>query len=147
MSITDIFWLFFMFTAIQPVLRQRMLEAMRTRKIAQIERQRNSRVILLVHRQETMRLLGFPLVRYIDINDSEEVLRAIQLTDDDVPLDIVIHTPGGVLLAALQIAQAIRYHKARVTVFVPHYAMSGGTLIALAADEIIMNRHSTLGPI
>jgi ClpP class serine protease len=147
MSIGDIFWLFFMFTALQPVLRQRMLDAMRTRKIAQLERQRNSRVILLVHRQETMRLLGFPLVRYIDINDSEEVLRAIQMTDEEVPLDIVLHTPGGLVLAALQIARAIHEHKAKVTVFVPHYAMSGGTLIALAADEIIMSKHAVLGPI
>ncbi len=95
MSINDLFWLFFVFSALQPVLRQRMLEAMRTRKIAQIERQRGSRVILLVHRQETMRLLGFPMARYIDVNDSEEVLRAIQMTDADVPLDIVLHTPGG----------------------------------------------------
>jgi ClpP class serine protease len=147
MSINDIFWLFFMFTALQPLLRQRMLEAMRTRKIAQIERDRNSRVILLVHRQETMRLLGFPLMRYIDVNDSEDVLRAIHMTDDEVPLDIVLHTPGGLVLAALQIARAIRTHKAKVTVFVPHYAMSGGTLIALAADEIVMCRHSVLGPI
>ena len=147
MSINDIFWLFFMFTMLQPLLRQRMLEAMRTRKIAQIERDRNSRVILLVHRQETMRLLGFPLMRYIDVNDSEDVLRAIHMTDDDVPLDIVLHTPGGLVLAALQIARAIRAHKAKVTVFVPHYAMSGGTLIALAADEIVMCRPSVLGPI
>lgn len=147
MSINDIFWLFFMFTALQPLLRQRMLEAMRTRKIAQIERDRKSRVILLVHRQETMRLLGFPLMRYIDVNDSEDVLRAIHMTDDEVPLDIVLHTPGGLVLAALQIARAIRAHKAKVTVFVPHYAMSGGTLIALAADEIVMCRHSVLGPI
>jgi ClpP class serine protease len=147
MSIGDLFWLFFMFTALQPVLRQRMNDAMRARKIAQLETQRNSRVILLVHRQETMRFLGFPLVRYIDINDSEEVLRAIQMTDEDVPLDIVLHTPGGVVLAALQIARAIHEHKAKVTVFVPHYAMSGGTLIALAADEIIMSKHAVLGPI
>jgi ClpP class serine protease len=147
MSIGDIFWLFFMFTALQPVLRQRMLDAMRTRKIAQLEKQRNTRVILLVHRQETMKLLGFPLARYIDINDSEDVLRAIQMTGDDVPLDIVLHTPGGLVLAALQIARAISDHKAKVTVFVPHYAMSGGTLIALAADEIVMSRHAVLGPI
>jgi ClpP class serine protease len=94
-----------------------------------------------------MRLLGFPVARYIDINDSEEVLRAIQMTDDEVPLDLVLHTPGGLVLAALQIAKAVRDHKAKVTVFVPHYAMSGGTLIALAADEIVMCSHSVLGPI
>src|SRR6202158_188403 len=147
MSIGDLFWLFFIFSAIQPMLRQQMLEAMRTRKIAQLERERKSRVILLVHRQETMRLLGFPIARYIDINDSEDVLRAIQMTDDDVPLDLVLHTPGGLVLAATQIARAIGEHKGKVTVFVPHYAMSGGTLIALAADEIVMSRHSVLGPV
>jgi ClpP class serine protease len=147
MSVGDIFWLFFMFSALQPVLRQRMMDAMRARKIARLESRRNSRVILLVHRQETMRFLGFPVARFIDINDSEEVLRAIQMTDDDVALDIVLHTPGGLVLAALQIARAIHEHKAKTTVFVPHYAMSGGTLIALAADEIIMSRHAVLGPI
>lgn len=147
MGIMDIFWIFFMISALQPVLQRRYLESMRTRKIAQIEKMRGSRVILLVHRQETMSLLGFPLMRYIDVNDSEEVLRAIHMTDEDVPLDIVLQTPGGLVLAALQIARAIQAHKGRVTVFVPHYAMSGGTLIALAADEIVMCRHSVLGPI
>src|SRR5258706_5137670 len=147
MSIGDLFWLFFIFSAIQPMLRQQMLEAMRVRKISQLERERKSRVILLVHRQETMRLLGFPIARYIEINDSEAVLRAIQMTDADVPLDLVLHTPGGLVLAALQIAKAVREHKAKVTVFVPHYAMSGGTLLALAADEIVMCEHSVLGPI
>jgi ClpP class serine protease len=147
MSFGDLIWLFFIFSAIQPMLQQKMLEAMRVRKISQLERARKSRVILLVHRQETMRFLGFPVARYIDINDSEEVLRAIQMTDADVPLDLVLHTPGGLVLAALQIAKAVREHKARVTVFVPHYAMSGGTLIALAADEIVMCEHSVLGPI
>src|SRR5712671_6719175 len=147
MSIGDLFWLFFMFSAIQPMLRQRMLEAMRVRKISQLERERKSRVILLVHRQETMRLLGFPIARYIDINDSEDLLRAIQMTDDDIPIDIVLHTPGGLVLAALQIARAIREHKSKVTAFVPHYAMSGGTLISLAANEIVMSKHAVLGPI
>ena len=147
MDIMQLFWLFFIISALQPVLQRRYLEAMRTRKIAQIEKKRASRVILLIHRQETMNLLGFPLMRYIDVNDSEEVLRAIQMTDDEVPLDIVLHTPGGLVLAATQIARAIQGHKGKVTVFVPHYAMSGGTLIALAADEIVMCEHSVLGPV
>src|SRR6202166_5191715 len=147
MSFGDLIWLFFVFSAVQPMLQQKMLEAMRVRKISQLERDRKSRVILLVHRQETMKLLGFPVMRYIDVNDSEEVLRAIHMTDPDVPLDLVLHTPGGLVLAALQIARAVRGHKGKVTVFVPHYAMSGGTLIALAADEIAMTPYSVLGPI
>src|SRR4030088_136028 len=147
MSMGDIVWLFFIFSAVQPMLRQQMLEAMRIRKISQLERERKSRVILLVHRQETMRVLGFPISRHIETNDSEDVLRAIQMTEAEVPLDLVLHTPGGLVLAALQVARALGTHKAKVTVFVPHYAMSGGTLIALAADEIVMCEHSVLGPI
>jgi len=48
----DIFWLFFMLSALQPVIKQRLLEASRKRLIALIERQRKSRVVLLVHRQK-----------------------------------------------------------------------------------------------
>src|SRR5882672_11197346 len=143
----DILWFFFMLSAIQPVLKQRLLEAARKRLIAKIESQRDSRVILLVHRQETMSFLGFPVLRYIDVNDSEEVLRAIHLTDSNVPLDIVLHTPGGLVLASLQIARAIHKHQGKVTAFVPHHAMSGGTLIALAASEIVMSEHAVIGPV
>ena len=143
----DIFWLFFMLSALQPMIKQRLLEASRKRLIALIEGERKSRLVLLVHRQETMSLLGFPLFRYIDINDSEEVIRAIHLTDPEIPLDLVLHTPGGLVLAATQIARAVFKHKGKVTVFVPHYAMSGGTLLALAADEIVMCEHAVLGPV
>jgi ClpP class serine protease len=147
MSFTNLIWIFFLFTALQPLFRKYLVQTMRTRKLAQFEKKRGSRVILLVHRQETMSFLGFPVMRYIDVHDSEEVLRAVHLTDPSVPLDLVLHTPGGLVLAAVQIARAIRDHKGKVTVFVPHYAMSGGTLIALAADEIVMCTHSVLGPI
>ncbi|WP_460185532.1 SDH family Clp fold serine proteinase [Thermopirellula anaerolimosa] len=143
----DFFWIFLMISALQPVLSRKLLEAARQRMIARIEKKRNSRVIVLIHRQETMSLLGFPLVRYIDINDSEEIIRAIHLTDPDVPVDLVLHTPGGLVLASLQIARAIHRRPGKVTVFVPHYAMSGGTLIALAADEIVMCPHAVLGPV
>src|SRR5256885_6166532 len=143
----DIFWLFFMLSALQPIIKQKLLEASRKRMIGLIEQERKSRVVLLVHRQETMSLLGFPIFRYIDINDSEEILRAIHLTDPEIPIDLVLHTPGGLVLAATQIARAIFKHKGKVTVFVPHYAMSGGTLLALAADEIVMSEHAVLGPV
>jgi ClpP class serine protease len=101
----------------------------------------------LIHRQETLALLGFPLARYIDIQDSEDLLRAIKLTDAEIPIDLILHTPGGLVLAAEQIASALGKHPGKVTVFVPHYAMSGGTLIALAADEIAMDDNAVLGPV
>jgi ClpP class serine protease len=147
MGLTELFWIFIMLSALQPIFRRKVLDWNRLRALTKLERRRGSRVIALVHRQETMALLGFPLVRYIDVHDSEDILRAIKLTGPDVPIDLIVHTPGGLVLAAAQIAQALRRHPARVTVFVPHYAMSGGTLIALAADEIVMDPNAVLGPV
>jgi len=142
-----LFWLFLIIISLQPVIRQKLLENARMKLIGEIEQKRGSRVILLVHRQETMSFLGFPIMRYIDIQDSEEVLRAIHLTDDETPIDLVIHTPGGLAIAATQIARALSRQKGKVTVFIPHYAMSGGTLIALSADEIVMCEHAVMGPL
>ncbi|WP_225246999.1 SDH family Clp fold serine proteinase, partial [Agrobacterium tomkonis] len=136
-------WLFFIVSALQ----RKYLEAMRTRKIAQIERMRGSRVILMIHRQETMNLLGFPLVRYIDVNDSEEVLRAIQLTDAEMPLDIVLHTPGDWSSLPRRLLAPSRDTRARSQFSCRTTPCRGGTLIALAADEIVMCDHSVLGPI
>jgi len=147
MGLTEIFWIFVIFSALQPVLRQKMLQTNRLRLLRRLERQRGSLVIALVHRQETMSFLGFPLLRYIDVNDSEQVLRAIRMCDDACPIDLIMHTPGGLVLSAGQIAHALRRHPGKVTVFVPHYAMSGGTLIALAADEIVMDENAVLGPV
>ncbi|WP_461832791.1 SDH family Clp fold serine proteinase [Desulfothermus sp.] len=147
MSFNELFWLFFMVAALQPLLKQKLIESARQRLIAKIEKKRNSRVILLVHRQETMSFLGFPVYKFINIDDSEEILRAIQMTDKDMPIDLILHTPGGLVLASLQIARALKKHPGKVTVFVPHYAMSGGTLISLAADEIVMSENAVLGPV
>jgi ClpP class serine protease len=147
MDFTLLIWVFFIVAALQPVIRQKMLESARRRVIGELESERESRVIVLIHRQETLALLGFPVARYISIQDSEEILRAIKLTDDEVPIDLIMHTPGGLVLAAEQIAYALCRHPAKVTVFVPHYAMSGGTMIAMAADEIVMDENAVIGPV
>lgn len=111
------------------------------------QKKRKSRIIALVHRQEPMGLLGIPMLRYIDLNDAEDILEAIRTTPPGKPLELILHTPGGLVLPALQIARAIKAHPGPKSVFVPHYAMSGGTLIALAADEIVLSDHAVLGPI
>ncbi|NMC53362.1 MAG: hypothetical protein GYA48_06975 [Chloroflexi bacterium] len=146
MELLNLLWMFLAISSVIPVIRQKMLEASRVRMLRALEEKRGSRVITLIHRQESMSFLGFPMARYIDIEDSEQVLRAIKLTDPNLPIDVLLHTPGGLVLAAEQIARALARHPARVAVFVPHYAMSGGTMIALAADEIIMDENAVLGP-
>jgi ClpP class serine protease len=146
-SFFDLLWVFFIFSSLQPLWQRRRTESRRFNTLKDIERQRNSRVILLVHRQESISLLGIPISRYITIEDSEQVLRAIRFTPPDVPIDLILHTPGGLVLATEQIARALIRHPAKVTVFVPHYAMSGGTMLALAADEIVMDANAVLGPV
>jgi ClpP class serine protease len=101
----------------------------------------------MIHRQEKRSLFGISISRYIDLEDAQTVIAAIKETPDDTPIDFVIHTPGGLVLAAMQIARAVEAHPSKVTVYVPVYAMSGGTLIALAGDEIVMGEFSVLGPI
>lgn len=94
-----------------------------------------------------MSILGFPVMRYIDVDDSESLLRDIRATPSGIPIDVVLHTPGGLVLAATQIASALADHDAPVRAIVPHYAMSGGTLVALAANEIEVDPHAALGPV
>lgn len=146
-KIWNILWVLFLVSAFMPLIQARLLEAARLRFLKRLERQRGSRVITLIHRQESRSILGIPIARYIDIDDSEQILRAIRLTPRDMPIDLVLHTPGGLVLATEQIANALRNHPARVTVLIPHYAMSGGTLLALAAEEILMDENAVLGPV
>lgn len=147
MDIVSLIWLIFLLSSMQPLIQQRILLARRVAAINRLERKRGSRVITLIHRQEGFSFFGLPFARYIDVDDSEAVLRAIELTDPTVPIDLIIHTPGGLVLAAEQIARALSRHPAQVTVMIPHYAMSGGTLIALAADRILMAPSAVLGPV
>ena len=145
---THVLWILLIaLTFLLPLWRQRSLQCTRIRLIRHLERKRGSRVIALVHRQESLSVLGFLFSRHITIEDSEQILRVIRLTPDDLPIDLIVHTPGGLVLAAEQISRAVKGHRARTTVLVPHYAMSGGTMLALAADEIIMDENAVLGPV
>ncbi|NJE07793.1 hypothetical protein E3E31_04520 [Thermococcus sp. M39] len=142
-----IWWLFFLYLLLWPQMQYRQLQLMRARLLQRLSRKRNSTVITLIHRQESIGLFGIPFYKFISIEDSEEILRAIRMAPKDKPIDLIIHTPGGLVLAATQIAKALKDHPAETRVIIPHYAMSGGTLIALAADKIIMDPHAVLGPV
>jgi len=147
LDFSTILWIAIVLMALQPFLSGRWYAVKRARAIAAIERKRGTRVITMIHRQEKRSLLGFSVSRHIDMEDAQTIIAAIKETPADRPIDLIIHTPGGIVLAAMQIARAVEAHPAKVTVLVPVYAMSGGTLIALAADEIVLGEFSVLGPI
>ena len=142
-----LWWLFFLYLLLWPQMQYRSLQLARAKLLKRLSEKRGSTVITMIHRQESIGLFGIPFYKFISIEDSEEVLRAIRSAPKDKPIDLIIHTPGGLVLAATQIAKALKDHPAETRVIVPHYAMSGGTLIALAADKIIMDPHAVLGPV
>ena len=74
------------------------------------------RAISLIHRREGLAILGIPFGGYIDIEDSEALIWAIEMTGGQMPIDLVLHTPGGLVLAAEQIASALAAHEGPVTV-------------------------------
>jgi ClpP class serine protease len=143
----SLLWFFFILASLQPAAQRQAMLLQRRRALSVLSRKREATVITLIHRQESLSLLGFPLARYIDIDDAEGILRAINETPAERPIEIILHTPGGLVLAAQQIAAALADHEAKVIAVVPHYAMSGGTLIAMAADEIVVDAHAALGPV
>jgi ClpP class serine protease len=142
-----VFWIGIVLIVVLQLNGPARLVAARAAALDDFQQQRHSRVIAMIHRQDTVSLFGVPVSSSIDIEDSEAVLRAIRATPPDQPIDLILHTPGGLVLAAEQIAHALVEHRGKVTVFVPHYAMSGGTLLALTADEVVMDPNAVLGPV
>ena len=147
LDFSTILFVLFLILALQPMIAGRWFAVQRAQAIRAIEKAHGTRVITMIHRQEKRSLFGFAQARYIDLEDAQTIIAAIKETPDAVPIDLILHTPGGLVLAAMQIARAVEAHPAKVTVYVPIYAMSGGTLIALAADEIVLGEFSVLGPI
>ncbi|OGU55867.1 MAG: hypothetical protein A2V66_18030 [Ignavibacteria bacterium RBG_13_36_8] len=62
-------------------------------------------------------------------------------------LDLILHSPGGSLEAAEQIVNYLRAKYEHIRAIIPVSAMSAATMIACACDEIIMGKHSAIGPI
>lgn len=82
----------------------------------------------------------------VDIQDIQglmEVMKGINETE----LDLIIHSPGGSLEGAEAFVKYLRSKFKHIRAIVPHAAMSAATMICMACDEIIMGKHSFLGPI
>ncbi len=89
-------------------------------------------------------------VQGFDINDSDKngFMATIHGLDRDKGLDLVLHTPGGEVAATESLVHYLRkMFKGDIRAIVPQIAMSAGTMIACACKEILMGKHSNLGPI
>lgn len=84
----------------------------------------------------------------INDNDMNGIMNAVSGLDKKKGLDLILHTPGGVVTATESIVNYLRkIFDCDIRVIVPHMAMSAGTMIACASKEIIMGKESSLGPI
>jgi ATP-dependent protease ClpP protease subunit len=84
----------------------------------------------------------------IDDTDMHSFMSVFKGLDRSKGLDLILHTPGGLIAATEAIIHYLReLFGTDIRVIVPQLAMSAGTLIALSAKEIIMGYHSSLGPI
>jgi ClpP class serine protease len=137
-------WAILGFTVL-PAVKSYLTTVKRKQLVAKMESTRGTKVITMIHRQSPG-ILGQLMARYIDLDDSEQMMQAIAQAGDK-PIDLILHTPGGLVIAAEQIARVLHAHKPGVTVFVPQYAMSGGTLLAMAAGQIVMDQDAMLGPV
>lgn len=147
MALGDLMWGFLILLFIYPYLLAWWLDRRRNLLLRVIGRKLKSQVITLIHTPSQLSLLGIPVLRMVDMSDMEDLVDAIRNTPKDKPIDLIIHVTGGMVLSTAQIARALKAHPARTRVIVPYYAMSGGTLISLGADEIIMGDHAVLGPL
>ena len=140
-------WLVFLVALLVLLSLPLLSKSRRRRRLLRVlEEQRGSRVIAMIHRgRGPLRL--FTGGGSIGLDEAETILKILRSTPPERSIDLILHTPGGLVLAAAQIARALQLHPATVRVIVPHWAMSGGTFLALAADEIIMDRNAVLGPV
>lgn len=84
----------------------------------------------------------------IDDSDKNAFMQAAHGLDRSLGLDLLLHTPGGNVAATESLVYYLKSLFGNdIRVFVPQIAMSAGTMISLAAKEIIMGKQSNLGPI
>jgi len=100
----SLLWIIILFSAMSPAVHQHYLQAARQTLIRAWRRKAFS-FNYLDSQARKRGSVGLPIARYITMEDSEAVLTAIRSTPPDTPIDLVLHTPGGLVLAAEQIAR------------------------------------------
>ncbi|MGC9514234.1 SDH family Clp fold serine proteinase [Methanocrinis sp.] len=144
--LTFFFIAFVLYAVLLPQIQLWNLRRSRMGLIKEMEQAWGSKVLTMVHKKEAISLFGLPIYQFIDVEDAEELLRGIRSAGSR-PIDVIVHSPGGQLLPSIQIARALRNHPHKTRAIIPHYAMSGGTIIALACDEMVMDADAVIGPV
>lgn len=106
-------------------------------------------VIEIIHDTDWEKFFREEAPRNISFDEVFEAMRRLEAAKN-MDVLLVLHTLGGYSLPSIMLADAVRKHRDRggkVTAFVPYIAMSGGTILALASDDVWMSNVARLGPI
>jgi len=123
----------------------RFLKKIKTKQILKTWVKNNKRsLIAIIHKERS----GFFSASsgYID---NKTLMRVAEAMEDigDEPFDLLLHTGGGDVFASIRISELLRNHNGEIRAIIPHYSMSGGSLLALSCDKILMQKNACLGPI
>ena len=108
----------------------------------------NNNIITIIHSQNASIINND---NAITIKTHMDFIKAYEKIDKDKDINIIMHTVGGALSSAEAICNCIANHqqsdyKGKINVYIPYYSYSGGCMIALACDKIIMSKNAILGP-
>ena len=105
MNFINVLWIFILLASLAPMVKQRVLDSERFRLMRKVEekaRFARDRADSPPGKHVLFRISQLPAT--LTSQDSEEIMRAVKMTDSKIPIDIILHTPGGLVLAAEQIA-------------------------------------------
>jgi hypothetical protein len=129
---------------LSPVVQIKRLDARRSLARRRLGKHRGTHVVTLIHRMETLAVVGVPLIRFMSLARADEVARALG-TQPGTPIDLIVHVPDGVIVDGEQIAAAIRACTAPVTVVVPHYALGTTAPLLAAAQRVVLGAQARTG--
>ena len=115
-------------------------------QIKAVELERGSKVIFINHGRRSSALSSYGLsfldsTDVLSTRDATDLIDILRELDPDTPLDIVLNTTGGSLTAAEIMTKALLRHDGEICVYIPHHALSAGTVLALVGNEIYLERN------
>ena len=107
----------------------------------------NQNIIAIIHSANAS-ILSLGGDTMIGLNTHIEFIKNYNKMDKDKDIHIILHTTGGALSSAESICNCIANHagKGKIIAYIPYYSYSGGCMIALACDKIVMAKNAILGP-
>jgi len=114
----------------------------RRRLVRKIEKAHGTRLFMLLYREERLTVCGIPVHRYPDMNDTGDLVRAIEALPCETKVGLIVNVPSGVRLDTEGLSRAVAKRREYFTVYVPEVARSGAVAVACAASRIVAGPHA-----